>query len=556
MIRTARAYRLPFASWHILMAGLILSIPADAQASTLHYSTYLGGGGRETGVAVAAGPSGTTFIAGLTWSPDFLLLTESPAGPPPAERSMQLFVVALDARGHLLYSRSILTAGGQLAVTPYGIAVAHDGSAYVSYGFRLLDDIFAYMTRLSPFGEILSTQPLMDDNSEATGIVLDAAGYIYVSGYHNQSAFALKLTPDGSEVYSTILDGSGVDYAAAIAVDAAGHAFVTGFTDSPGLATPGAAQTALQGGEDAFLAELDPSGNLTGFTYLGGTGQDRATGVAVGEAGDVFVGGLTSSADFPFSAPSMAPGGFPNLFLTRLDGTDSLARAAFLRSAAPNPSQAVAFNSHSGLFWTGAPGVSCDGTILMRLDPASLAIRQDVCLRRAYARALAVDPVGPLSLTGLALEGLGTVNALQPFYGGQTDAFAIRLTLNRPPDCSVATAIPDTLWPPSGKFVPLLIRGVTDPDGDTVTLKITSVWQDEPLSRRGEPDSTGTGASVAMLRADRSGRGDGRVYSLSFQARDPLGAICEGTVRVCVPHDRERGRTCGDQGPLFDSAGK
>ncbi|HEX3554649.1 MAG TPA: hypothetical protein VIA62_15610, partial [Thermoanaerobaculia bacterium] len=111
------------------------------------------------------------------------------------------------------------------------------------------------------------------------------------------------------------------------------------------------------------------------------------------------------------------------------------------------------------------------------------------------------------------------------------------------------------LWPPNGWLVPILIFGVTDPDGDPVTLAITAVRQDEPLTRAGAPDATGIGTALPSVRADRAGNGDGRVYHISFQARDPQGASCTGMVTVCVPHDQGQGRACGDGGGLFDSIG-
>ena len=58
---------------------------------------------------------------------------------------------------------------------------------------------------------------------------------------------------------------------------------------------------------------------------------------------------------------------------------------------------------------------------------------------------------------------------------------------------------------------------------------------------------------TALLRAERSGTGDGRVYHVTFRADDGQGGTCEGTVTVCVPHDQRPGHVCGDQGSLVDS---
>jgi hypothetical protein len=125
------------------------------------------------------------------------------------------------------------------------------------------------------------------------------------------------------------------------------------------------------------------------------------------------------------------------------------------------------------------------------------------------------------------------------------------------PDCTAAAPSVSELWPPNHKFVGLTIDGVTDPDGDPVAIVITGVAQDEPLAGAGDgdtcPDATGVGTDTASVRSERSGRGDGRVYHVSFSASDGRGGACTATVQVCVPHDRGQGSICGDQGPLVDS---
>jgi len=139
--------------------------------------------------------------------------------------------------------------------------------------------------------------------------------------------------------------------------------------------------------------------------------------------------------------------------------------------------------------------------------------------------------------------------------------FDLTLITNRPPDCSVATANPDGMWPPNHKFNAVGVAGVTDPDGDSVTINIDSIFQDEPTDTFGDgkftPDGQGVGTATAEVRAERSGTrkvpGDGRVYHIGFTADDGNGEACTGTVAVCVPHDQGKGSVCVDGGPLFDS---
>jgi len=133
------------------------------------------------------------------------------------------------------------------------------------------------------------------------------------------------------------------------------------------------------------------------------------------------------------------------------------------------------------------------------------------------------------------------------------------IAYNSPPDCSGVTASPDTLWPPNHKLRNVTLSGLTDPDGDPTTLAITGVTQDEPINGLGDGDkapdaAAGATSSQVMLRAERSGLGDGRVYEISFTGTDSFGATCSGTVAVSVPHS-QNGSPAVDSGQLYDSFG-
>jgi len=161
---------------------------------------------------------------------------------------------------------------------------------------------------------------------------------------------------------------------------------------------------------------------------------------------------------------------------------------------------------------------------------------------------MGVDARGDIYLAGWTYSAdFPTVNAVQPEHGGgpttefgEIDAIAVRISFGgAPPDCSAATPSPSLIWPPNGKMIPVSILGVTDPEGDPVTLKVTGITQDEPGAA-----FSGIGSSVAQVRAERDGKGDGRVYRISFEGADPSGATCAGEVMVCVPHDARSG-SCG-----------
>lgn len=137
-------------------------------------------------------------------------------------------------------------------------------------------------------------------------------------------------------------------------------------------------------------------------------------------------------------------------------------------------------------------------------------------------------------------------------------------TFNQPPDVTNAYPSRSTLWPPNGKYVNVTVEGVTDPDGDNVTITITGVTSDEPsASAKGSggkehaPDAAGVGTDTASLRAERSGKGNGRVYVIHFLACDGRGGETTGSVFVCVPHDVRKGDiVCVDDGQLYDATAK
>lgn len=113
----------------------------------------------------------------------------------------------------------------------------------------------------------------------------------------------MKLSPNGTALsYGTYLGGSGDDFGQGIAV-AAGSAYVTGLTGSTDYpTTAGAYDVSFGGISDAFMVKLNPAATALAYaTYLGGSGDDRGTGIAVA-SGSAYVTGSTDSSDFPTTA--------------------------------------------------------------------------------------------------------------------------------------------------------------------------------------------------------------------------------------------------------------
>jgi hypothetical protein len=132
---------------------------------------------------------------------------------------------------------------------------------------------------------------------------------------------------------------------------------------------------------------------------------------------------------------------------------------------------------------------------------------------------------------------------------------------NQPPDCSAAAPSISEIWPPNHKMVGVNILGVTDPEGDPISIVITGITQDEPLNGLGDgdtsPDGAGVDTDTAQVRAERAGTpkvpGNGRVYHIHFEASDDKDAVCSGVVKVGVPHDQRPRHVIVDGGELYDS---
>jgi hypothetical protein len=188
---------------------------------------------------------------------------------------------------------------------------------------------------------------VQDGSYFSSAIAVDSWGQAYVCGFTSSpdfpttpgafqttfngladDAFVTKLNSQGTGlVYSTFLGGTTENDATGIAIDGAGRAFVTGFTNSSDFpTTPGAFQSTSRGGYDAFVTKLNASGSaLVYSTYLGGKLEDDGLSIAVDWSGNAYVTGNTFSQDFPTTPGSVqpAPGGGSDVFVTKLNASGS-----------------------------------------------------------------------------------------------------------------------------------------------------------------------------------------------------------------------------------------
>jgi hypothetical protein len=266
-------------------------------SGTLMYSTYLGGGGDDIANAIAVDGSGNAYIAGGTQSANFPLKSAFQS----SHSGDDAFVTKLASIGtSLVYSTYL---GGSSANVATGIALDSSNNAYVA--------------------------GITDSNDFPT-----TSGVVQATYGLAEDGFVTEVKADGSAwVYSTYLGGSGRDDALAIAVDAAGEAYVTGSTSSSNFPTANAAQNALGGNSatNVFVAKLSTGGTAFVFsTYYGGNLDDAGAGIALDSFGDAYVTGTATSSNYPVTSGGGSLHGTSDALVTEFSNTGFVVYSSFL----------------------------------------------------------------------------------------------------------------------------------------------------------------------------------------------------------------------------------
>jgi len=294
------------------------------------YATYLGGNNVEQGTAIAVDSAGNAYVTGYTSSTDFPMVNALDRSL--GKRSdVDVFVSKLNPAGTALVWSTYI-GGSASADRAIGIAVDVAGGVYIT-GQTSGSDFptsatawqkgitagAAFIAKLAPAGNVLVYSTYVV-GATPSAIAVDAGGNAYVSGSATSAflttpgamqpstgnpagatAFVLKLDATGSApVFATFLGGTAGEDATSIAVDARGSAYVGGWTTSSDFPVRSAFQSSRAGGKDGFIASLDPSGSrLVHSTLVGGSLDDAVNAIAVDSAGNAYVAGETFSWDFP-----------------------------------------------------------------------------------------------------------------------------------------------------------------------------------------------------------------------------------------------------------------
>jgi hypothetical protein len=415
--------------------GFVLKL--NAAGNGLVYSTYLGGSGWDQATAAAVDSAGNAYIAGDTQSSDFPVLS---APQPALGGATDAFVAELNPTGAVLFSTYL---GGISAEHAAGIAVDLSGNIYVAGGtyssnFPATGAVQAsngggedaFVTKLTASAFLYSTYLGGSGTDQANAIAVDGSGDVYIAGtttspnfpvtagalrtaFNNISdAFVAKLNAGGSSLgYASYLGGSASNGVYGIAVDSHGNVYAAGATTSWDFPVVNAIQSTLNGLQNAFISELNPSGSMLLFsTYYGGSGADIAYSIAL-DASNIYAGGQTSSSNFPLvSAQEPVWGG------TATGWAMKLAKPA-LRQEAPRDflgnqrSDVLIYDPVSGTAYTGLS--NGDGTFNYVYNLFTPAF--DILLSGDWTGSGRAGMVVYSSSTGLAYIGTSNGNGTFQF---------------------------------------------------------------------------------------------------------------------------------------------
>ncbi len=305
-------------------------------SGTLLWATYVGGSGTESNGfnngKVASDAQGHVLICGSTNSLDYPVSVGAFQTSLSKRKDMDVCVTALTSAGTMHWSTYYGNRGGEGA---NDIAVDASGNVFVTGGagdgFPVTPGAYqtssaggldGFIIKFSNTGQRLwATFVGGSDGDWARAVATSPEGSVYVTGYTWSGDYPVtpgafqtvppsastvydpmisKFSENGSLLWSSYCGGSDSDVAYELAVDGSGNVILTGRTASNDYpVSAGGFQSGAAGGGDGMVTKFSSNGSMLWSTYCGGTLRDDLTTAAVNSSGEVFLGGLTLSTDFP-----------------------------------------------------------------------------------------------------------------------------------------------------------------------------------------------------------------------------------------------------------------
>ncbi|MGD8553733.1 MAG: Ig-like domain-containing protein, partial [Anaerolineales bacterium] len=451
----------------------------NSTGTGLVYSTFLGGSGGEEGMDVAVDASDAAYVTGFTTSPDFPVTAGAPQ-PDFAGGYYDGFVAKLSSDGSdLIYSSYF---GGsntdcEIGTRQQECAIAVDiyGAAYVG-------------------------GPTYSEDFPVT------SGAYQSERAGNREAFALKMSPAGDAFeFATYIGGSGDEcrFACDISADPFGAVYLVGSTTSSDFpTTPGAWDREANGDWDGFAAKLSPDGSqLLYGTYFGGSRIDVVWTGSATRAGELFIGGDTTSEDFPTTSEGAqtcvsCPTFTSDAFLLLIGQDGSLSYSTFIGGSARDTARAMVLDPDDHVFLSGetfsndfptTPGVYQPdypgnySTFNLRID-VDTAEPSVIDLAASTVTVAVVDQDGiPLTDWPVSIETDGEAVNINPGTPINTDilgiaTFELRSTVVQTVEVSARELVTNALLFDADSLD--FVAGPTDPNASTITTDKTLVTAD------------------------------------------------------------------------------
>ena len=576
----------------------------------LSYSTYLGGttgqfggNGNDMAFALSVDVFGNAYLAGFTNAIDFPLpgapwdttcggCTNSGGDawvakidPQQSGAASLVFATYLGGGG---------TGSGTGSSTAYGIAADSAGNVYVTgntsaynsgpgRAFPITANAFqpndggdlagldAFLTKLNATGSGLLYSTYIGGNNvdEGSAVKVDDAGHAYVAGWAASTnlpeilngfkttnpvvgfdGFVVKfdttLSGAASLQYGTYVGGHSQDRIGALAIDASGRVYVTGFTQSSGPNAPqpfpvlNGFQTASLGGQDAFMTAIDPSqsgaASLVYSTLISSNGTENGAiqegGIAVDTFGMVYVTGVTDAPNPPNNFPT-TPGAFKttaeqsDAYIVKIDpsqvGAASLVASTLAGGAFGDGATGIAIDQNNNpvlVGWSTSLTVTCgppvsgniDGVVMV-FDPSLTSVKASTRIGGAGTDRIygvAIGPLNQIYVVGYtessnfptSSDSALSKAAFDTTSNGQ-DAFLSVITSLADNNCAAPVAASQSATTAEDTPKPLTLTA-TDADGnnatpDSLTWKVVSGPTHGNLDVSAGPMTHGAGSNYSAL---------------------------------------------------------
>ena len=429
----------------------------------ISWGTYLGDLGYDGGYGIAVDSGGNCYATGQTQSSGWV----SSGWNTSHGGSNDAYVAKLDASGTHLWSTYMGGASGEIG---YGIAVDSGGNCYatgntsssgwVSGGWDTTHNgsTDGYVVKLDTSGAHLWSTYLGGSNYEnGFGIAVDSSGNCYATGQTESSgwvsggwdttykggrdSYIVKLDASGTHLWSTYMGGASVEIGYGIAADSSGNCYATGQTQSSGWVS-GGWDTSLGGSRDGYVVKLDGSGAHQWSTYLGGSGVDHGSGIAVDSSGNCYATGQTESSGWVSSGWDTSLGGSRDGYVVKLDALGAHQWSTYLGGSGADSGGGIAADSSGNCYATGQTASSdwvsggWDTTLggttdayVLKLD--TLGAHQWSSYlggwNADYGSGMAVDSSGNCYTTGRTESSGWLSGGWDTTYGGTTDGYVVKI---------------------------------------------------------------------------------------------------------------------------------